>query len=75
MVHVFLLMVYLGAGDSRQLISQDMYFYDLVECNWYASQMAKRYGNYQHLDRMSAKDRVTAYCIPKYVEEKSVRIY
>jgi hypothetical protein len=75
MVHVFLLMVYLGTGDSRKLISQDMYFYDLVECNWYASQMAKRYGNYQYLDRMSAKDKVTSYCIPKYVQEDSVRIY
>ncbi len=75
MVHVFLLLVYLGTGEDRSLISGDMYFYDINECNWYARQVSKRYGNYQHLDRMSAKDRVTAYCIPKNVRKDSVRIY
>tara|TARA_S200002703_G_C3793482_1_gene244934 strand:- start:2118 stop:2345 length:228 start_codon:yes stop_codon:yes gene_type:complete len=75
MVHVFLLLVYLGTGDNRVLISGDMYFYDLVECNWYASEISKRYGNYGYSDYMDSKDRVTAYCIPKKIDKDSVRIY
>ena len=75
MVHAFLLMVYLGVGDDRKLISNDMYFRDLVECNWYAKNIAKRHGNYAYIDRMDSRDRVTAYCLPKFVDESSVRIY
>jgi hypothetical protein len=75
LVHVFLLMVYLGVGDDRRLISNDMYFRDLNDCNWYAKNIAKRYGNYGYIDRMDSRDRVTAYCLPKYVDENSVRIY
>lgn len=75
MVHVFLLMVYLGVGDDRKLVSNDMYFRDLNDCNWYARNITKRYGNYQYSDRMDPRDRVTAYCLPKYVDGNSVRIY
>ena len=75
MVHVFLLMVYLGVGDDRKLVSNDMYFRDLNDCNWYAKNIAKRYGNYGNVDRMDSRDRVTAYCLPKFVDENRVRIY
>jgi len=75
MVHVFLLMVYLGAGDAQRLVSADMYFYSIDDCNYFASQTVKRYGNYKYLDRMSAKHKATAYCVPKYIEKDSVRVY
>lgn len=75
MVHAFLLLVYLGTGDSRSLISGDMYFYDIVECNWYAKQVSKRYGNYRYRDNIPPEDRVTAYCVPKHIKKDSVRIY
>lgn len=75
MIHVFLLMVYLGTGDDRRLISNDMYFRSLLDCNFFASELAKRYGNYYSIDRMDPRDRVTAYCIPKYIKDKSVEIY
>ncbi len=68
MTHVFLLMVYLGTGDFRKPISQDMYFRDLNSCNWYASKIVKTYGNYSYSQFIDPKDRVTAYCIPKYVD-------
>ena len=61
MIHVFLLVVYLGVGEQRTLISNDMFFRDLNECNWYAKEITKRYG--------------TAYCLPKYLKEDSIRIY
>ena len=75
MIHVFLLMVYLGVGDDRRLISNDMYFRDLNDCNWYAKNISKRYGNYGYIERMDSRDRVTAYCLPKYIDGNSVRIY
>ena len=75
MVHVFLLLVYLGTGEDRALISGDMYFYDINECNWYVSQVSKRYGNYKYSSYLDPKDRVTAYCVPKHIKEDSVRIY
>jgi hypothetical protein len=75
MIHVFLLVVYLGVGEQRTLISNDMFFRDLNECNWYAKEITKRYGNYRYIDRMDPRDRVTAYCLPKYLKEDSIRIY
>ena len=75
MMHVFLLMVYLGTGDSRKLISNDMYFRSVTDCNYYAKELTKRYGNYQSIDRMDSRDRVTAYCVPKYIKKDSIEVY
>ena len=75
MIHVFLLMVYLGTEEDRKLVSGDMYFRSIKECNFYASEVSKRYGNYGFSQYMDSKDRVTAYCVPRYVEEGSVEIY
>jgi hypothetical protein len=75
MMHVFLLMVYLGVGDSRKVISDNMYFRSVTDCNFYAKELTKRYGNYQSLDRMDSRDRVTAYCVPKYIKKDSIEVY
>ena len=75
MVHVFLLLVYLGTGDERKLVSGDMYFADIQRCNWFASQLSKRYGNYKYSQYMDPKDRVTTYCLPKYVNKENTVIY
>ena len=75
MIHVFLLMVYLGVGDDRRLVSNTMYFHSVTECNFFASQVAKRYGNYVYKDYLDTRDRVTAYCLPKYVKKGSVEVY
>lgn len=76
LVHVFLLQLYLGTGDTRKLISNDMYFRSVVECNYFAQQLGKRYGNYQYIDYMDPRDRATAYCVPRYLQEGSgVKIY
>jgi len=75
MQHVFLLMVYLGTGDARTLVSNDMYFEDVDRCNYFASQVTKRYGNYQYHSLLDPRDRVTAYCLPKQIEKGSVTVY
>lgn len=75
MIDAFLLLVYLGTGDFRKLESGNMYFYSVTECNYFASQVSKRYGNYRYSQHLDAKDRVTAYCVPKQVDAEQVKVY
>jgi hypothetical protein len=74
-MHVFLLLVYLGVGDDRVLVSNDMYFRSILDCNFFASEVSKRYGNYQYSDWIDNRDKITAYCIPKYINPNTVEVY
>jgi len=70
MIHVFLLQLYIGTGDLRRLVSNDMYFRSVIECNYFADQLVKRYG------KSNEQDLGTAYCIPRYIRKNSkVNIY
>jgi len=75
MQHVFLLLVYLGVGEDRMLISNDLYFNSIVNCNFFAAEVSRRYGNYTHSAWIDPRDRVTAYCVPKYMKKGSVEVY
>ena len=75
MIHAFLLLVYFGTGEGRQLISNDMYFRSLVDCNFFAAELSRRYGNYGSIELLHPDDRVTAYCVPKLVDPESVKVY
>lgn len=73
MVHVFLLMLYIGIGDDRRLVSNDMYFRNVNTCNYFAKELSKRYSTYAMMDN---RDKATAYCLPKYINEGSgIEIY
>ena len=74
-MHVFVLMVFLGEGKAP--ISNNMYFYDINRCNWFASQVVKRYGNYDNLDYVPAEHRATAYCKPVYInpDASGIEVY
>ena len=63
MIHVFLLLVYLGVGDDRRQVSNTMYFESIIDCNYFAAQVAKRCGNYGSLDGIDMKERVTVYFV------------
>ena len=60
MIHAFLLVVVLG-GEVQ---SRDMYFRSIVDCNYFASQVTERYGNYGSISGVPAEHRATAYCKP-----------
>ena len=75
MMHVFLLMVYLGVGDDRKLVSGDMYFESITRCNYFAKELAKRYGNFGGARGLDKRDRATAYCVPKFIKIGSVEVY
>ena len=63
MTHVFLLFVFVGIGDDKKLISNDMYFKDLNECVWYAQTLHTQ------------GTLLTAYCVPKFITEGNVKVY
>ena len=75
MIDAFLLLVYLGTGDFRKLESGDMHFQSITECNYFASRVSKRYGNYTSSQYIDQKDRVTAYCVPRRVDPEIVKVY
>jgi len=62
MKHAFLLFVFLGVGEDKKLVSNDMYFADLNECVYFAQKLHKQ------------GETITSYCLPKMVDE-NVRIY
>ena len=57
------------------MASKDMYFYDIERCNYFASQLTKRYGNYHYRDLVPKEHRATAYCKPVYVNAEKIEIY
>jgi len=58
MIHVFLLFVYVGVGEDKRLVSNDMYFRSIIDCMFYAKQLHKQ-------------RNVTAYCLPKLVDKNT----
>jgi len=59
MFHAFLLMVYVGIGDDKRVVSKDMYFRDVNECTYFAQVLHKQ------------GSQITAYCLPKLVDENT----
>jgi inorganic pyrophosphatase/exopolyphosphatase len=62
MKHVFLLFVFLGTGEDRQMVSSDMYFADLNDCVWYAQVLHKQ------------GEKITSYCLPRLID-KDTKVY
>jgi len=71
MVHVFVLMLYMG----DKLVSNDMMFYDINRCNYFASRMTKTSGNYGYYHNMPVDKKRTAYCVPRLVDQAKHKIY
>ena len=72
MVHAFLLVLLLG--DVKQG-GQPMYFRSIDTCNYYASRVVKRYGNYGSSYLVPKEHRATAYCKPTYINENTPTLY
>lgn len=72
MIHAFLLVLVLGGKVQG---GTPMYFYDIERCNFFASQVVKRYGNYSRAILIPQEHKATAYCKPVYVEEAAANPY
>lgn len=63
MIHVFLLFVYIGTGESKVLKSNDLYFRSVDDCVYFAQRLHKQGQN------------ITAYCLPVQVDPERVKVY
>ena len=72
MIHAFLLVFILA--DKVQG-GQPMYFRSIDTCNWYASRIVKRYGNYSYSSLVPPEHRATAYCKPVYINSNTKGLY
>jgi hypothetical protein len=63
MIHAFLLFVFIGIGEDKKLVSNDLYFKDLNDCLWYAQKLHKQ------------GSEITSYCLPKSIDSGTVRVY
>lgn len=59
MIHVFLLFVYVGVGEDKRLVSNDMYFRSVDDCVYFAQRLHKQ------------GQKITAYCLPQLVDENT----
>ena len=59
MIHAFLLFVFLDG----KLVSNDLYFYNVDDCTYFARALHKQAG------------QITAYCLPKQINPKNVKVY
>jgi len=71
-IHAFLLVFILGGKEQS---GNPMYFYDINRCNYFASRIVMRYGNYQHLSTVPDKHKATAYCKPVWIESSTQGLY
>ena len=59
MIHVFLLFVYVGIGEDKRLVINDMYFRSVDDCVYFAQRLHKQ------------GQSITAYCLPKIVDKET----
>ena len=52
---------HLYMGDN--LISNDMMFYNINDCNYFASRLTRTYGNYRYAQNIPIEKKRTAYCV------------
>ena len=64
MIHAFLLFVFLTNDDgTKRLVSNDLYFYNVDECTYFARALHKQGGD------------ITAYCLPRLVDPEKIKVY
>lgn len=66
MIQVFMLVLYIGIGNDRQLVEEKMYFDSITQCNATAQEVAKRWGHWR------LQDQATSYCVPASVPEGTI---
>ena len=75
-VVAFVLVMYQGVGDDRRAIAKNLlHFRSVDDCNYFAKQVTRTHGNYEHLDLVDPRDRVTADCLPKAIDPSKTKVY
>ena len=68
---MFVLMLYLGYGDERTLVIDDMYFYQVAVCNRVAKALVERFSTHG----ITTSDRAVAYCVPVKITDDSLHVH
>ena len=69
MIHAFILIVLVGAGEEAKQEPNPMYFRSIDGCQYYAKRVPRQYGNYGSKYLVPLEHRITAYCKPVYVKD------
>ena len=64
-------MLYIGGV----LQSDNMHFYDVTRCNYFANELTKRFGNFKYYTQIPSNKLAVAYCIPKLVDPNKIIVY
>tara|TARA_A100001011_G_C13961671_1_gene695536 strand:- start:6 stop:224 length:219 start_codon:yes stop_codon:yes gene_type:complete len=72
MIHAFVLVFILGGSEQK---GNPLIFRDINECNYFASRIVKRYGNYQNYSIVPDKHKATAYCKPVWIASNTKGLY
>ena len=65
LVHLYMLVVLIEA--TGEIKSQNMYFYSVKECVWFAHEI--------NMSRYKSQEGLNAYCIPQLEDPKKVKAY
>lgn len=60
---------------GKPVAGPPMYFTGINACNYYASKVVKRYGNYMYLQNVPEEHKATAYCKPVYIDRNTATLY
>ena len=71
----FVLIMYQGVGDARREVVTNLVFHSVVDCQWYAKQLARQHGNYKYVDLVDPRDRITTYCVPRAVDPSKTKVF
>ncbi len=63
MIHAFLLFVFLTGDEGKRLVSNDLYFYNVDDCTYFARALHKQGGD------------ITSYCLPRLVDPDKIKVY
>lgn len=72
MIHAFMLVVLMGAGEDQRTLPNPMYFRSIDVCQYYAKRIPRQYGNYGSKYLVPPEHRITAYCKPVYVNQNTL---
>ena len=75
MIHAFMLVVVMGAGEEAKQQPSPMYFRSIDVCQYYARRIPRQYGNYGSKYLVPPEHRITAYCKPVYIDPNRKTVY
>jgi len=65
MIEVFAIVLWLGVGDDRVMVENNLHYRNIDQCLYVARALTARFTSYA----VGSVDHATAYCLPKMVKD------